>query len=83
MNKTIIYSYGKYLATSFATPILVELAKNHKVTSNDIKWDAIAIAVAIIPVIRNYFNKKYPAYGKVIDAVASKVQSELPATPQA
>jgi hypothetical protein len=83
INKAILFSYGKYLVTSFGTAILINLGKSHKITLNDLKWDSVSIALAVIPVVRNYFNKKYPAYGKVINEVAADVTASLPTPPAA
>ena len=78
LNKAILFSYGKYLAVSFGTAILISYGNTHTVTLNDIKWAGISVIVSVIPVVRNYFNKKYPGYGKIIDKVASDVSDSLP-----
>lgn len=73
LNKAILFSYGKYLATSFATALLISYENNHKLSANDVKLAGISVVVSTLPVIRNYFNKNYPVYGKVVDLIVSDV----------
>jgi len=78
INKAILFSYGKYLATSFGTAVVISYGNTHKVGLNDLKWAGISVIASVIPVVRNYFNKKYPGYGKIIDQVATDITNSLP-----
>ena len=83
INKAILFSYGKYLATSFGTAILISYGNTHKVGLNDLKWAGISVIASVIPVLRNYFNKKYTGYGKIIDQVATDLTNALSTEPKA
>ena len=66
-TKAMIRSWINVFVSALITSVLVILTQNNGTIPMDgATWLAAVISavVAVLPVIRNYFDKDYPLYGK-------------------
>lgn len=61
--KAILSSWANVFIASVITALIVVLGDG-ALTWNDLWYVLIAGAVAVLPVIKNYFDKNDPRYGK-------------------
>jgi len=82
INKNLLASYGRHLTVTVFTAIFAISNVSHISPLNFTKGEWVLVAntlwLSALPVIRRYFNKKDPVFGRVIDGVAEKIATEVP-----
>lgn len=82
INKNLLASYGRHLAATILTAIFAIANVSHVSPLSFTKGEWILVAntlwLSALPVIRRYFNKKDPVFGRVVDSVAEKIATEVP-----
>ena len=63
-TKAMLTSWANVFAASIITALIVVLGDG-ELSLNDLWYVLIAGAVSVLPVIKNYFDKNDPRYGKV------------------
>jgi len=67
--KAILKSWTNVFVAAVITAVIVSIGDG-QLTANDLWYVLIAGAVAVLPVIKNYFDSQDPRYGKGSDATA-------------
>lgn len=62
-KKALLKSWaGSFIAAAIAA--LIVILGDGTLTADDLRYVLVAGAVAVLPVIKNYFDKSYKNYGK-------------------
>jgi hypothetical protein len=81
INKTLLESYARHLSVAVITAIvaIANVAHISPVNFTSGEWILVAntLWLSALPVIQRYFNKQDPAFGLVVDAVATQVATEV------
>ena len=62
-TKAMLKSWANVFAASLLTALIVVLGDG-EITVDDLKYVVVSALIAVLPVIKNYFDKKDPRYGK-------------------
>ena len=75
-TKAILKSWGNVFAAAVVTALLVVLVDQQTLALDWKALEAILIAglVAVLPVVRNYFDKSDPRYGKTNEGSVSDTE---------
>lgn len=66
-TKAMLMSWLNVFVASLITALIVVLGDG-EVTVDDLKYVAVSAVVAVLPVIKNYFDKNDPRYGRGSDS---------------
>lgn len=65
-NKNMVWSWARIFLAAVASTFLSLVVSGNTVALDFKAWEAVLISglVAVVPVVINYLNPKYPMYGK-------------------